>query len=519
MDVSPDRHTRWYQGIQRIYRNAVVKHVRTTLRNEFPEDWEDVLRRPFARDWPTIVENAHLARTIGVIGSALRDAADYLGVNHFYNLFDVHFDLLFPAQGATTTEARRQEKAAVLSWAKEIKTARDPESHPPSEDMDFYDVVRQLDTARRICSKFDGKASAELEALMSHLYSERPTDFGRGEREGFRGQPVPATPPNHLQAGTLALGPVQALGLGPRVDQAQQLASDAPADAARLYGEIADALRERFPRYAHRFERLRAAALRAAGDSEASHDLLMQLAVRDLWERAEPKLSPEVAADLERLRNEVDAVRQAQGRALVHFGGCHEYAGELEKLGECFESLEPGDGFAPVIAALSAEAALADRDFKFILDRREKLQSAAAGGDREIELRVRAALGDAGVPGVWDDLVSRASSLRLPSSEGTYLCLRGARWCAWNGQLDMAQLLYRLATKLGFEAELDLDVENALWSLTVLYSLGPFSAEQFEEMSDTNEMALSIEGSRSYVTANSRTQLRFLSVPGKSPIA
>ena len=73
-----------------------------------------------------------------------------------------------------------------------------------------------------------------------------------------------------------------------------------------------------------------------AGDSETSHDLLMQLAVRDLWERAEPKLSPKVAAGLERLRSEVDLVRQAHGRALVHFGGCHEYAGELEKLAECF---------------------------------------------------------------------------------------------------------------------------------------------------------------------------------------
>ena len=397
MDVSPDRHTRWYQGIQRIYRNAVVQHLRTTLRNEFPEDWEDVLRRPFAHEWPTIVADAHLARTIGVIGSTLRDAADYLGVNHFYNLFDVHFELLFPAQGATTKEARRQEKAAVLGWAKEIKTARDPESHPPSEDMDFYDVVRQLDTARRICSKFDGQASGELNALMSHLYSERPTDFGRGDREGFSGQPVQATPPNHLQAGALALGPVQVLGLGPSVEQAQQLASDAPADAARLYGEIADALREQFPRYAHRFERLRAAALRAAGDSETSHDLLMELAVRDLWERAEPKLSAEVAADLERLRSEVDAVRQAHGRALVHFGGCHEFAGELEKLAECFESLESGDDFAPVIAALSAEAALADRDFKFILDRRERLQSAVTGGNKEAELRVYTALGDAGI--------------------------------------------------------------------------------------------------------------------------
>ena len=508
MDVSPDRHTRWYQGIQRIYRNAVVKQVRTTLRNEFPEEWEDVLQRPFAQEWPTIVENANLARTIGVIGSGLRDAADYLGVNHFYNLFDAHFDLLFPAQGATTKEARRQEKATVLSWAKEIKTARDPESHPPSEDMDFYDVVRQLDTARRICSKFDGQAAGELEALMGHLYSERPTDFGRVEREGFSGQPAPATLPTHLQAGTLAFGPVQALGLGPRVEQAQQLDSDAPADAARLYGEIADALREQFPRYAHRFERLRATALRAAGDSEASHDLLMQLAVRDLWERAEPKLSPEVAADLDKLRSEVDAIRQAQGRALVHFGGCHEYAGELENLAECFESLEPGDGFAPVIAALSAEAALADRDFEFILGRRERLQSAATGGDREVELRVRAALGDAGVPNVWDDLIGRASSLRFPSSDGAYLCLRGARWCAWNGQLDKAQLLYRLATKLGFEAGLDLDVENALWSLSVLYSLGPFSVERFEEISETNEMALAIEGSLSYVRVNSRTQQR-----------
>ena len=149
MDVTPDRHTRWYQGIQRIYRNAVVRHLRTALREEYSQDWEDALRKPFAREWPTIVESAHLSRTIGVINSTLRDAADYLGVNHFYNLFDVHFELVFPAQEGANLEARKQEKAAVLGWAKEIKTVRDPESHPPSEDMDFHDVVRQLDTARR----------------------------------------------------------------------------------------------------------------------------------------------------------------------------------------------------------------------------------------------------------------------------------------------------------------------------------------------------------------------------------
>ena len=508
MDITPDRHTRWYQGIQRIYRNAVVRHLRTTLRDEYPQEWESVLQRPFAQEWPTIVESAHLSRTIGVISSTLRDAADYLGVNHFYNLFDAQFELLFPARRETTPEAKKQEKAAVLGWAKEIKTVRDPESHPPSEDMDIHDVVRQLDNARRICSKFDRQSAEELAALIYLLHSDRPTDFGRVEKGASHRQPSQVTPPSDLHAEALLLGPVQALGLASRVEKAQQLASDAPADAARLYAEIADALRERFPGYADRFERLRATALRAAGDSEASHDLLMQLAIRDLWERAEPKLGSEVAAGVEKLHKEVDAIRQARGRALVHFGRCHEYSGELEKLAECFENLGPDDDFSPVIAVLSAEAALADRAYQFVLDRRESLQRAATGGNTEIELRVRAALGDAGFSDVWTDLINKTSSLRFPPGEGTYVCLRGARWCAWNGELDKAQMLYRLATKLGSEAGLDLDVENALWSLTVLYSLGGFSAELFEELSETNRMALSIEGSRSYVRVNSRTQRR-----------
>ena len=55
---------------------------------------------------------------------------------------------------------------------------------------------------------------------------------------------------------------------------------------------------------------------------------------------------------------------------------------------------------------------------------------------------------------------------------------------------------------------LDLDVENALWSLTVIYSLGDISVELFQELAETNRMALSIEGSRSFVRVNSRTQLR-----------
>ena len=83
----------------------------------------------------------------------------------------------------------------------------------------------------------------------------------------------------------LLVGPVQALGLTSDVEEAQILASDSPSEAAKIYAEIAEILRERFPEYADRFERLSATALKAAGTQDASHDVLMELALREIFER------------------------------------------------------------------------------------------------------------------------------------------------------------------------------------------------------------------------------------------
>ena len=136
---------------------------------------------------------------------------------------------------------------------------------------------------------------------------------------------------NRIDADALLLGPVQALGLTSDVEEARRLTDGSPADAAELYVKVAQSLREKFPAYADRFERLRATALKLAGNVDASHDLLMKLAIREVFERAEPHLSSEVARDLEGLREEVDQVRKARGDALILFGRCHEYSGELEK--------------------------------------------------------------------------------------------------------------------------------------------------------------------------------------------
>lgn len=310
---------------------------------------------------------------------------------------------------------------------------------------------------------------------------------------------------NRLDSEALLLGPVQALDLTSDVEEAaQSFASNAPAKAAVHYARVAEKLRDRFPGHAARFDQLRATALREAGKPDESHDLLMKLAIRSLFERVEPQLSPEVRRGLEELYDEVDEVRRARGGALIYFGRCHEHVGALQRLAECFDNLDSDDEYAPFIAVLLAEAALATSDFQTVLDRRESLQKAGARGDTSIELRVRAALGDAGVDDVWSTLIKEAEALRFPAPKGTYVCLRGARWCARSGQIDKAESLYRVAMKLGSEAGLDLDVENALWSLTTLYALDFPSVELFE----TNRMALSIEGSRSYVKANSRTPLR-----------
>ena len=312
-------------------------------------------------------------------------------------------------------------------------------------------------------------------------------------------------PRKNLDADALLLGPVQALGLTSDVEEAaQSFSSGDLATAADRYARVAEKLRERFPGHADRFEQLRATALREAGKPAESHDLLMRLAIRELFDRVEPRLSPRVKHGLEELYDEVDEIRRARGGALIFFGMCHEDARALEKLAGCFDSLGADDEYAPFIAVLLAEAALATNDFQTVLDRRESLQKAGARGDTSIKLRVRAALGDAGVEEIWLNLIREAEAIRFPAPEGTYVCLRGARWCAWKGQVDKAESLYRLAMKLGSEAGLDLDVENALWSLNAIYALDFPSVELFE----ANYMALSIEGSHSYVKANPRTPLR-----------
>ena len=304
-----------------------------------------------------------------------------------------------------------------------------------------------------------------------------------------------------LDSEALLLGPVQALELTEKVEDAEHLAQTSPTEAAQVYREIAEELRERYPAYADRFDLLRAKSLKDAGSLAESHDVLMTLAIRDLVERAEPKVSSEVTSAFDELYDEIDEARQAREATLRAFVQWREHPQTLEVLAQWFDILEPDDEYAPVIAMLVAEAAVAYREFRIVLDRVESLRRAGERGDRKTALRVSLALADAGVEGDWAKLIHQAESVRLPKQETAYVLLRAARWSAWEGEVKQAEQLYRMAMKFAADADLDLDVEKALWSLTVLYSI-----ERHEERAETYRSALTIQGSRSYVTMNPRTR-------------
>ena len=161
-----------YEGIQRVYRNAVVRFLRSTLITAFPTDYVNKLRAPFQKEWDQIKDNAAAARQSGELDTPVNDDFDLLSVNHFFNLFDVHYDLLCPRKTVNPT-VRNKQKQTLLSWMMVIKNLRDPLSHPSEEDFSHEDSFMLLDCARRILLRLDlNEDATKIKCLMSRVMDQ-----------------------------------------------------------------------------------------------------------------------------------------------------------------------------------------------------------------------------------------------------------------------------------------------------------------------------------------------------------
>lgn len=163
-----------YQGIQRVYRNAVVRYMRDRLLAQFPRDFKERLRKPFEKEWDKIVETASERRRSGELACEVVDEFDLLGVNHFFNLFDAYADALCPS--SENDQQRRVDKQALLHWMKTIKNLRDPLSHPSENDFTFEDSFILLDCARRVLDRLGlSDEAGQLRILTDSLLGRSST--------------------------------------------------------------------------------------------------------------------------------------------------------------------------------------------------------------------------------------------------------------------------------------------------------------------------------------------------------
>ena len=166
LDVS----TLCFQAIQREYRNAVVKHIRVRFKEAFPDTWEEELESPFKKEWSSLKENAAIRRQSGEISTPLTDSFDLLGINHFANLFEKYFGVLFPHLEAYSENERKAARQSILSWARAIKNIRDPAlGHPAEDDLDRRDALSLLDSAFRLLDFVNEEAASEVRLIWDTI--------------------------------------------------------------------------------------------------------------------------------------------------------------------------------------------------------------------------------------------------------------------------------------------------------------------------------------------------------------
>ncbi len=157
-----------YEGIQRIFRNSIVRYLRESMVKLFSQDWEERLKKPFKKEWDDIKQNALISRQALETESKIIDDFDFLSVNHFFNILDLYY---FELAGEDPKDSlAKRKKQDLLSWTRSIKNLRDPLSHPSEEDFSYEDSFNILDCSRRTLMVLGlSEDSDKIKTLMDGL--------------------------------------------------------------------------------------------------------------------------------------------------------------------------------------------------------------------------------------------------------------------------------------------------------------------------------------------------------------
>jgi tetratricopeptide (TPR) repeat protein len=170
MPAELDNLTICYQAIQRVYRNAVVEHVRQSCGADAVPQVQSI----FKDKWEEMLESATQARASGEFNSELEDDLDIIGVEHFSNIFENLFDRLFPVHVDRPRKDKALAKNAILSWSRSVKAFRDPLSHPSGQDVPAEDAGHILMCARKILDELQLFEQAKQIQAYQQSISDAP---------------------------------------------------------------------------------------------------------------------------------------------------------------------------------------------------------------------------------------------------------------------------------------------------------------------------------------------------------
>lgn len=164
--------------VLRVFRNAIVDHIRARLRVAFGTDAEARLATLYGKkelgssvtQWERMKINADRARATPEVSTMVTDDFELLGVSDFYNVFDRFFaEIVRPMAPSEDAAVFNDRKKGLLRCLQQVKVYRDPNAHDVTEAIDADSLLLCILNCKKVCTELSLTA---VKKTLDELHDE-----------------------------------------------------------------------------------------------------------------------------------------------------------------------------------------------------------------------------------------------------------------------------------------------------------------------------------------------------------
>lgn len=164
--------------VLRVYRNAVVDHVRTRMRSAFGANAEAQLATLYGKkepggdvtQWARMKINAERARATPEVSTVVTDDFELLGVSDFFNVFDRFYgELVRPMAPGDEPAVFGDGKKGLMRCLQQVKVYRDPNAHDVTEAIDADSLLLCILNCKKVCAEL---SLTEAKKMLDELHEE-----------------------------------------------------------------------------------------------------------------------------------------------------------------------------------------------------------------------------------------------------------------------------------------------------------------------------------------------------------